>query len=253
MVNALFPALTAVDGMFASFLPALLRVSIWGGIAGAIAMFVYKFTSNQAAIARLKAETRDLRRRMLDPDLEQAEFGRLIRVNLKTSFSLLGRTLLPGLVSTVPVLLLAAWLSTFYAYVVPPNGEPVRLRVEPQAMAVAIEPANRVAGRDGTDWDITPSPAGETLTIVAAGVTAYAGNPFAPPVPEIAKRQWWNALLASEAGYLNPDAGIDLVLIDLPPRRLVGGVPDWLAGWEAPYFLGILVVAVALKFGLKIE
>lgn len=253
MVNALFPALTAVDGLFASFLPALLRVLVWGAIAGALAMVVYMLTSNQTAIARLKAETRDLRRRMLDPDLEQSEFARLIRVNLKASFSLLGKTVLPGMFSTLPVLLIAAWLNAFYGYAVPPNGESVRLHVEPPVTAVAIEPANRVAGRDGTDWAITSPLADGTLTIVAAGVTAYAGNPFAPPVPEIAKRQWWNALLASEAGYLNPEASIDLIVIDLPRRHLIGGLPDWLAGWEAPYFLGILVVAAALKFGLKIE
>jgi hypothetical protein len=253
MVNAVFPALTAVDGLFASFLPALLRVLVWGAIAGALAMLVYMLTSNQTAIARLKAETRDLRRRMLDPDLEQSEFARLIRVNLKASFSLLGKTLLPGMFSTLPVLLIAAWLSAFYAYAMPPNGESVRLHVEPPVTALAIEPANRAARKDDTDWAITPPIADETLTIVAAGVTVYAGNPFAPPVPEITKRQWWNALLASEAGYLNPEASMDQIVIDLPRRQLIGGLPDWLAGWEAPYFLGILVVAAALKFGLRIE
>jgi hypothetical protein len=253
MINALFPSLTAVDGLFAWVFPAALRVLIWGGIAGALAMLVYRFTSNQTAIARLKAETRDLRRRMLDPELEQSEFARLIRVNLKTSFSLLGKTVLPGLYSTVPVLLIATWLNAFYAYTTPANGDPVTLHVEPDAAAVAIEPASRVAGRNGTGWAITSAPANEALTIVAAGVTAYTGSPFSPPVPEIAKRQWWNALLASEAGYLNPEAGIHRIVIDLPRRRLIGGLPGWLAGWEAPYFLGILVLAVALKFSLEIE
>jgi hypothetical protein len=252
MVNALFPALTVVDGLFASFMPALLRVLIWGGIAGALAMLVYKLASNQIVIARLKTETRNLRRRMLDPDLEQAEFARLMRMNLKTSFSLLGRTLLPGMLSTVPVLLIAAWLSAYYGYGVPPNDQPVRLHVEPP-VTVVIQPANGVAERDGDDWIIASSPANETLTVVAAGATAYAGNPFAPPVPEIAKRQWWNALLASEAGYLTPDAAIDLIVIDLPRRLLIADLPDWLAGWEALYFLGILVVAIALKFALRIE
>ena len=253
MINALFPALTAVDELFASFLPALLRVLIWGGIAGALAMLVYWLTSNQPGIARLKAETRDLRRRMLDADLEQSEFARLIRRNLKMSFSLLGKTLLPGMYSTVPVLLIAAWLNTFYAYAMPPAGGPVSLRLEPPLDVVAIEPASRVAGRDGTGWTITSSPANEALTIVAAGVTAYTGSPFSPPVPEIAKRQWWNALLASEAGYLNPEARVDRIVIAVPRRHLIGGLPGWLAGWEGPYFLAILVVAVALKLALKIE
>jgi hypothetical protein len=253
MINALFPALTAVDELFAVLFPAVLRVLIWGGIAGTLAMVVYRFTSNQTAIARLKAETRDLRRRMLDPELAQPEFARLVRANLKASFSLLGRTVLPGLFSTVPVLLIAAWLNAFYAYTMPSGGEPVRLHVEPHDSAVAIEPASRVAGRNGTGWVIASSPANESVTIVAAGVIAYAGNPFSPPVPEIAKRRWWNVLLASEVGYLNGDAGIDRIVIELPRLNLVGGLPGWLAGWEAPYFLGILVLAVALKFGLKIE
>lgn len=253
MLNAVFPALTDVDGLLASFLPVLLRVLAWGAIAGALAMLVYKLASNQGAIARLKAETRCLRRRMLDLDLEQAEFARLVRVNLKASFGLLGKTLLPGMLSALPVLVIAAWLSAFYGYSMPPNGEPVRLRVEPRGAAVAIEPADRVAGGSHTDLTIAPPVAGETLTIVAGGVTAYVGNPFAPPVPEVTKRQWWNALLASEAGYVNPEASIDQIVFDLPRQHVIGGLPEWLAGWEAPYFFGVLIVAVALKFGLKIE
>src|SRR5262245_22411966 len=143
MINAIFPALTAVDGGFAWLLPAPLRVLIWGGIAGALAMLVYLLTSNQAAISRLKADTRHLRRRMLDPDLEQSELGRLIRTNLKSSFRLLGTTLVPAALSTVPVLLVAAWLDAYYGYVLPPNGEPVTLNFEPSTAAVSVEPANR--------------------------------------------------------------------------------------------------------------
>jgi len=253
MLNAAFPVLTAVDGLFASLMTALPRIFAWGAIAGALAMLVYRLTSNQNAIARLKAETRSLRRRMLDPELEQTEFARLVRVNLKASFALLGKTLLPGMLSALPVLLIAAWLNAFYGYSMPPNGEPVGLHVEPRGAAVAIEPADRVAGGSHTDLTITPPASGETLTIVAGGVTAYVGNPFAPPVPEIGKQQWWNALLASEAGYVAPGAGIDRIVFDLPRQQLIGGLPDWLAGWEAPYFFGVLVIAVALKFGLKIE
>jgi len=253
MLNAVFPALTALDGLLASFLPALVCVLVWGAVAGALAMLVYKLSSNQNAIVRLKAETRDLRRRMLDPDLEQSEFARLVRANLKASFRLLGKTLLPGLLSTLPVLLIAAWLDAFYGYALPPNGAPVRLHVEPRDAAVAVEPADRAGGGNGADLAVMPPPADEMLTIVVAGVVAYVGNPFAPPVPVIAKRQWWNALLANEAGYVNPEVGIDRIEIDVPRRHLVGGVPGWLAGWEAPYFLAIFVAALALKFGFRIE
>jgi hypothetical protein len=253
MVNAIFPALTAVDNVLASLLPAVLRVLLWGGVAGALAMAVYSLTSNQGGIARLKAETRGLRRRMLDPDLEQAEFARLIRANLKASFALLGKTLLPGLLSTVPVLLIAAWVSAFYGYALPPNSDRVTLHFEPRVAGIAIEPEARARSLGDAVWAVAPPAADETLTIVSSGATAYVGNPFAPPVPEVAKRQWWNVLLGSEAGYVDRDANVDRIVFGVPRLRLVDGLPDWLAGWEASYFLGILVAAVALKFGLGIE
>jgi hypothetical protein len=252
MLNATFPVLTAVDSLFASLLPAWACILLWGAVAGALAMLVYRLASDQVAIARLKALTRDLRRRMLDPELEQPEVGRLVRENLKASFKLLGRTLLPGMLSALPVLLIAVWMDAFYGYAAPAGGEPVRLRTEPQGVAVAVEPADLLA-RGGADPAILPPAAGDRLTIVAAGVTAYVGNPFSPPVPAITKRRWWNTLLASEVGYLDPQAGIDEIAFDLPRRRLVGGLPDWIAGWEMPYFLSILVVALGLKLGLKIE
>jgi hypothetical protein len=52
---------------------------------------------------------------------------------------------------------------------------------------------------------------------------------------------------------VKPGAGIDSIFIDLPRRHLIDSLPYWLAGWEGPYFLAILVAALALKFGLKIE
>jgi hypothetical protein len=253
MINFAFPALTAVDGLFTPYVPALVRLLLWGAVAGALAMLVYRVASNQNAITHLKAETRALRRRMLDPDLEQSEFARLIRKNLKTSFKLLGKTLLPAMLSALPVLLVAAWMDTSYGYSLPPDGEVVRVHAEPREAALAIEPADAVAGAAGNDLTVTPLSAGETLTIIASGAVAYVGNPFVPPVPVVAKRQWWNVLLASEAGYVNPEANIDSIFIDLPRRRFIETLPDWFAGWEAPYFLAILVVALALKFGLKIE
>jgi hypothetical protein len=253
MINSVFPALTAVDSLFASYASALVRILAWGAAAGALAMLVYRLASNQNAITQLKAETRELRRRMLDPDLEQSEFARLIRKNLKTSFKLLGKTLLPAMLSAIPVLLIATWMDAFYGYALPPDGEAVRVHVEPRDVPLAIEPADRVARTAGNDFIVTPLMAGETLTVTASGAVAYVGNPFVPPASVVAKRQWWNALLASETGYVKPGASIDRIFIDLPRRHLIDSLPDWLAGWEAPYFLAILVVALALKFGLKIE
>lgn len=253
MLNAIFPILSAVDGLFAAVLPAVGRVLLWGAIAGALAMSIYRLTSNQSAIARLKAQARDLRRRMLEPELEQPEVGRLVRANLKASFGLLGKTLLPAILSTAPVLLVAVWLDAFYGYVVPPGGAPVRLHIEPPGAAVAIEPADRMASVEDAELAVIPPPAGEALTIEVAGITAFAGNPFVPPTPVLTQRQWWNAWLGNPVGYVNPQAGIDEIALDLPRRRLFGGVPDWMAGWEIPYFLSIFVAALALKLGLRIE
>lgn len=108
-VGDLFAPLDWFDGLL-SFLPLVLRVCMWGALAGGITMAVYMATSPQVLIYCLKQRTADLRRRMMDPDLESAAFWSLSAENLRVSLALLGRVTGPALLSALPVLLLAAWI-----------------------------------------------------------------------------------------------------------------------------------------------
>ena len=61
---------------------------------------------------------RELRRKMLDPELENYnEYRRLAWLNLKTALSLLRNVLVPVLVSVVPVIIISVWLDTFHGIV----------------------------------------------------------------------------------------------------------------------------------------
>jgi hypothetical protein len=69
MIDSLFPILNIVDGWLITFeAPALLRICLWSGVCGAMAMGVYVVFSNQEQIGQFKLQIKDLRRRMLDPE-----------------------------------------------------------------------------------------------------------------------------------------------------------------------------------------
>ena len=107
-------ALNGINAWITSLLPLSVVISLWGVIAGISAMAIYAFTSNQTAISELKLETRNLRRKMMDPSLDDyKEFTRLAKKNLKVSLTFLGKVIGPVLLSTIPILLIAVWLSVY--------------------------------------------------------------------------------------------------------------------------------------------
>ena len=100
----------AIDASLSAFLPEILLIVLWGCVAGAAAMLLYRQTSNQERIREAKKDITHLRARMLSPGLAQREVMSLSMQNLKSSFGLLGRVIVPSLLSVVPVLLIASWL-----------------------------------------------------------------------------------------------------------------------------------------------
>lgn len=78
-----------------------------GGFAGVVTMWVYQRASNQEKIVAIKAQAKSVRQSMMNPETEESEFRRLMRENLRLSFSLLTKVMGPSLLSSVPVLLVA--------------------------------------------------------------------------------------------------------------------------------------------------
>ncbi|MFO1128810.1 MAG: hypothetical protein U1E66_10335 [Rhodospirillales bacterium] len=252
MINLTFPVLNAIDGWLAHWVPVMLRVALWGVASGVAALGLYAALSDQPGLARLKRATRGLRREMLDPDLDRDAYMRLVRQNLAQSFRLLGKSLVPSMLSSVPVLVIVLWLSVYYSYDRPPPGEAVPVDVVPaqaDVLPASIPPLQRTA--DGTRLMVGDAP--QPVRFVDAAGTVYQGTPDDPPTPVVQKRTWWNALLGNQAGYIRADAAADEIRFQFPFKHLLSGVPEWMATWELTYFLSLVVAALICKFGLKIE
>lgn len=254
MINGAFPFLGAVDGWIGGYLPLVARLLFWGAVAGAAAMGLYVVVSNQAAIRRLKAETRALRRDMFAASTSRADFGRLNRRNLAASLSLLARVTGPALLSALPVLVLAVWLDSTLGFTAPDgHDEAVRLTVVSPGNELVIAPCPtgacpQQAGGVRVHWDRSGR-----LRVSVDRREIYSGNPFSPPTPVIEQRRWWHAILASEVGYLDPQAGVSEIRIGLSRLEVLPTLPSWAAGWEAPFFLSLLVVTLAARFVFHIE
>lgn len=249
LLNQAFPALDALDGALA-FLPAAVRVALLGALSGALAMALYWLLSPQAKIKARKVEIQDLRRQLQAAKDDLALTLRLSRRNLAASFALLGATLLPALLSSLPLLAVIAWLASRYAYELPAAGTPVPVAIEPAADGIAVAPP------------LLPSPGGMALAWPAAGAEpvrfsdaqglVYAGPPAEVAASLVHKPRWWNRLLGNEAGYLRADAPIEAIRFDLRARRLLPGLPGWLAGWEAVYFAALIAASLLIKVRFKI-
>ncbi len=252
MINAFFPAFNTVDSWM-SALPLLFRTILWGVAAGGISMLTYGVLSNQTAIASLKKETRELRSKLMDPKTLPTVIPQLLRRNLGLSFSLLGRVLLPVFVSTLPVLVLAAWVDTYHGLA--PAGATQEIAVSgwPADLTATVAPESRL-GKTGKLLSVLPPQDGEPdLSIQVGGATVYAGNPFSPPTAVVTKKQWWHLLLGSETGYLTADAPFEVMKFGFVHTRLIPYGPAWASGWEFSFFMGVLVMALGLKFSLGLE
>lgn len=251
LFNLLYPLLDAFDGSL-GFLPAVLRVVVLGILSGAVAMGLYVLLSNQSRIRAQKEEIQRIRGELAAAKDDFAETMRLSRRNLAASFKLLGVVIGPALLSSLPLLAVIGWLAAHYGYVLPASGTPVPVAFEPAGAAVAVEPPEALTPTPEGPRLLWPHP-GAAPRFVEGGSPVYQGPPADLPATIVHKREWWNWLLGNEAGYVRPDADLEAITFDLAPRVLVPGVPSWLGGWEAVYFIAVFAASLLIKFGFRIE
>lgn len=252
MFNSVFRLLNLYDGWLATFLPDVLRVCLLGALSGVTALILYVVVSHQDRIAALKSETRRLRAQMRDISLTYRDMMQLHKQHLITALRLLGHTLVPGILSTVPPLLCTLWMSAYHTYTLPTPGKPIRVTLVPELTSVVIEPSP-IRYDVGNRQRAIAVETGQSLRITNQGRTVYEGAITDPPLGRVHKKHWWNTLAADEAGYIHADAPIDEIIFDFPRKRFIAGVPGWLATWELPFFLGLSASVVAIKLACKIE
>jgi hypothetical protein len=229
------PMLGWIDGLLTS-LPTLLRLVLWGAVAGALSMWLYRWISPQQRIARSRQEQLEARRSLDAFDGELAEAWPLIRRLLGLSLSHVGRVTGPAVVASLPVLCLLVWMSTAYGHHYP--AEPPEVRVSPAPLQGRWLP-----GRDQLP----------RVRVTNASLEPLVEVPVPAPVPVIEKWHWWNALVGNPAGYLDAQNPAERLEIALPRREIVSAGPDWMRGWEVPFFVSLIIASLLLKRLLHIH
>ena len=271
-----FPLFDAIDNALAVALPPVVRLVVWGVVAGSVAMLLYALCSSQARIREQKALIASIQSRLKAAKDDFALTMRLSRANLGASFKLLGMVTGPAVLSSLPVAFLLVWVAETFAYAVPAPGTAVPMALTPPTPGLSVGPpgafhpavGHPAAGHPAAaSPDPAPAAAAAkavtgTLAWPAAGELSVAdaqgpawSHPVAgkrPPVV-VKKAVWWNWLYGNPAGYLR--AGADLQEIDLavPPLEVVGAGPSWLRGWEVVFFASTIVASLVVKRLARID
>jgi len=254
MLSIIFPVFNAIDAWLGLLLPLVARISVWGITAGTIAMGIYVIISDQAAISNCKLEIRSLRKDMMDTSIDTySEYSQIALQNLKTSLALLGKVIVPTMLSALPVLLIALWLDSHDNYTISGEQYTVPVKIVPNNKNVRIYPQNLERYIDnGIALRIPPTPS-EEITFKIDDYIVYSGKLFWKPTPVLSKKKWWNILVASEVGYIAYDAPIQKIQINFSKTHVLNEVPDWMAGWEFTFFISVFIAALFVKIIFRIH
>jgi hypothetical protein len=248
------PLLGAVDAALATFLPALVRILLWGVLAGWLTMLLYRALSNQEKIAVLKAEQKEHQKNIAGFDGEFDELLPLVGRALGTGMRQLGLSLGPALMATVPILFIVVWVAGEFAYRQPEPGTVVAIGIEPaDADRTSLKWVPEGTGKTtGTGWDVDWPGEGSSIALQRESKTLLE-LPSTESIPVIHKRRWWNWLMANPLGYLDEGEPMDTINIALPAQQLSKAGPAWMRGWMFFFFGSFLLSSIAFKLALKID
>jgi hypothetical protein len=252
MISKLFLLLNTVDGWLAGALGVAPRLCLWGALAGVVSMLIYARTSPGAKIAQLKVRSRELRNQLMRADGEFQDFLRLSTENLKTSFRLVGTTFVPATISALPVLVLATWIHGNVGFVGPADHSELTAAAEGATVVVYLRGQPGTV-REHTEMTLAGSSGLRGVALMTGDRVIYEGDPLSPPTPTLGKRQWWHTILEAPSGYLRDDAPVESVSLNVVRRRIVPWAPDWINGWELPFFAAVSLTALAIKLTFRIE
>jgi hypothetical protein len=236
------PALTWLDVRLAAVLPALGRLVLWSIVAAVLSMALYWWLSPQKRIVEAKRRLAASKGALDHFNGDFKDAWPLMRTMLSQALRQVGLVTGPALVAMVPVLCLIAWLSTTYGYSFPETGAAIRMQTFPETFWATLSPAPATAA--------APQP--RLLLTDRSGQIVHE-QALNAPVTTLHKRQWWNVLIGNPAGYLPDGLSIERIDIGLSRHQYLPFGPAWLRGWEAVFFVGLFVTALAIKLGFRIH
>ncbi len=259
------------DGLFYPFRAASpwLPLALLSFLAGLFMLAVFRFTSNQAAIRRVKdrMQAHLLEVRLFSDQLSVVlhAYGRILRWTL----AYLSHTLVPLAVMTVPLALLLIQMDfrfghealrprALFLLKVLASGdvslENAALRLPDGLVltAPALHIVHPLENRHEVNWRLEAQRAGDfSVDVVLAGKT------FSKKVivvdtartvrlsPARVRPDWMELLLESSEPPLPSDSPLHHILVVYPQRSFLLG--RWELHWLVPFFVFSLVAAFALK------
>ena len=132
--------------------PGWLSLTFWSSVTGIVALLIYKYTSNQKAIGRVRD---DIKANLLAVKLFKEELGVTLKAQgriLWAACRLLGHSLTPLAVMMIPMTLLIVQMSFRYEWRPLRPGEMVLLRVllSDQKIATDVNAAIKISGATST-------------------------------------------------------------------------------------------------------
>jgi hypothetical protein len=232
------PLLQWIDDRVSNVFPAPVSIAAWAVLAGIVCLELYRVTSPQKRIGRIKQEAKAAQQELSSYDGEMDGAWPLMKSMLSLSLTRVGIVIPATLLAAYPVLALLVWMSSAYGHVFPARGQ-----------RVAVDVAAPLEGR-WLQGDIGQPPRVQARQPDGRVILEL---PLAAAVPILHKRQWWNRLMENPAGYLPDDAPVDEVRIDLPRRELHAIGPSWMRGWEAIFLPVLFIAALTYKIVRRID
>ena len=240
------------------FLPDLVKLIIWGLVAGYGTMWLFKRFSNQEKIQGLKIQVKKNQKKMAAFEGEINELLPLIGQTLKLAFKQLGAALGPALLVSIPVIFILAWLSNSYSLKQPEASEVYQAEVitlsDSNFSSAEYNLGNKAQTRwleNDSAWEFSWPAEGKPLTLnhSSANILSISADKVTNIVH---KKQWWNWLVGNTMGYLPADSNIDQIIFNFEENKILEMGPGWMHGWMFPFFLSFLIFSLAFKFILKI-
>jgi hypothetical protein len=234
----LFAWLDARTGML---LPPLIRLLLWGGIAGMVSILLYRGLSAQDRIRRGRKRLKVAQHALYAFDGPFSQAWPLMAEVVGLSLRQVARVAWPAAVAALPLVCLFCWMSTTYGYTYPPPGIAPDVHVQPADLNgqwVWTGPL----GQDASPHIVVAGKDHRVVTVVA----------WMAAVPEMHKHRWWNALIGNPAGFLPNGGRVDRIAVALSPRQYLHWGPDWARGWELPFFSALAIVSLTLRAAMRI-
>ncbi len=246
------PILAWLDHYLLGWLPAALRVVLWGLLSALGSMWLYKAISPQKRLAQIKSQVMESRRELNSFDGELTQLWPLLGRNLSLAMRQLGLTFLPAIAASLPVLFILVSMSNRYDALPAQPGQAIHVKAI--ADATHQVPPLQWSGTgarkmdENGSWEIAWPSREKPASLVDSDGIVLLTLPGAAPVSTVHQKQWWNRFAGNPAGYLPSPGDVDVVAIGLPGMEFLPWGPAWLRSWLTLYFAVILIASLTLKY-----